>query len=300
VKVRRGDGALRRLGAALDRRWARSAERLPTGPETLALPGGRLRVRLGGGPRGIPVVVVPDPPNVIGHYDGLFGRIAAGGPVAIVEAPGFGFSAPASGARYRVGELSAALEELLIHLDFRGATLSLACVGAFAAIDLAARRPDLVGRLVLSQIASRAEMAAWVKRKDVGGIIQTPLVGQLAVRAARYRIARWWYGASLPPGADPGPYEAHALAALRAGAAFPLASAFQEFARDPGAPVLLRQDVTVLVGAADPTHAGTNLGSARGEVAGARLVAYPRAGHFPDLENPDDWLGFLRGAPGAG
>lgn len=292
MKAERGAGALRRLGAALDRRWARSAR--PPNGEEIEVPGGRLRVRRGGGPDGVPVVVVPDPPNVAEHYDGAFGALAAGGPVAVVEAPGFGFSAPRAGGRYRVEELSAALEELLVRFGFRGATLSLACVGAFAAVDLAARRPDLVGRLVLSQVASRREMASWVKRKDVCGVIQAPLLGPVAVRAARRRIARWWYRAALPPGADPGPIVAPALAALRAGAAFPLASAFQEFARRPGERLRLACPVTVLLGAADPTHAETDLGSIAEELPGARVLVFSGSGHFPDLENPAEWLAALR------
>jgi len=292
VRAEHGDGALRRLGAALDRRWARSAR--PSRGEEIELAAGRLRVRRGGGPDGVPVVVVPDPPNVVEHYDGVFDALAAGGPVAVVEAPGFGFSAPREGARYRIEELSSALEELLLRIGFRGATLSLACVGAFAAVDLAARRPDLVGRLVLSQVASRREMASWVRRKDVCGVIQAPLLGPVAVRAARRRIARWWYRAALPPGADPGPFAAPALAALRAGAAFPLASAFQEFARFPGDRLRPACPVTVLLGTADPTHAGTELGSVAEELPGARVLVFPRSGHFPDLENPGEWLAALR------
>lgn len=292
MRAERGDEALRRLGAALDRRWARAA-RAPRGEE-IDLPGGRLRLRRGGGPAGVPVVVVPDPPNVLEHYDVVFDALASGGPVAVVEAPGFGFSAPRAGARYRTEELSRALEELLLKLGFRGATLSLACVGAFAALDLAARRPDLVGRLVLSQVASRGEMASWVRRKDVGGVIQAPLLGPVAVRAARRRIARWWYRVALPPGADPGPFAEPALAALRAGAAFPLASAFQEFARHPGERLRPVCPVTVLLGAADPAHAGTDLGSVAEELPGARVLVFPRSGHFPDLENPSEWLAVLR------
>jgi pimeloyl-ACP methyl ester carboxylesterase len=292
VRPERGGGALRRLGAALDRRWALSA-RPPRGEE-IELTGGRLRLRRGGGPGGVPVVVVPDPPNVVEHYDGVFDALASGGPVAVVEAPGFGFSAPRANARYRLDELSSALEELLLELGFRGATLSLACVGAFAAVDLATRRPDLVGRLVLSQVASRRQMASWVRRKDVCGVIQTPLLGPLAVRAARRRIARWWYRAALPYGADPGPFAAPALAALRAGAAFPLASAFQEFARLPGGRLHPACPVTVLLGTADPTHAGTDLGSVAEELPGSRVLVFPRSGHFPDLENPGEWLAALR------
>lgn len=291
-----GIGPLCRLAADLDRRWIRTSRRAPfPGTERLELPSAVVRLRRGGAKTGTPVVVVPDPPNTVEHYDGVFARLSEGGPVAVVEAPGFGFSVPRGPFRFEVKDLSRVLEELLLALDFRRATLSLACVGAFAALDLAARRPDLVARLVLSQVASRREMTAWVVREDLLGVIQTPFLGQIAVRAAwRLLIARW-YRSALPEGTDPGPWKRPAHRALSAGAGFPLASAFQVFARDAGPDLpLLKQPVTVLFGAADRTHGATDRGSITVDVPGARLLVYSRAGHFPDLENTDEWIRFLR------
>ncbi len=291
-----GVGPLCRLAADLDRRWIRSSRRaLFPGTERLELPSAVVRLRRGGAKTGTPVVVVPDPPNTVEHYDGVFGRLSEGGPVAGVAAPGCGFSVPRGRFRFEMKDLSRVLEELLPALGFRGATLSLACVGAFAALDLAARRPDLVARLVLSQVASRREMMAWVVREDLLGVIQTPFLGQVAVRAGWRLVVARWYRSALPEGTDPGPWEQPTRRALSAGAGFPLASAFQVFARDPGAdPPPLKQPVTVLFGAADRTHGETDRGSLAAEVPGARLLVYPRAGHFPDLENADEWIAQLR------
>ncbi len=286
-----------RLALALERRMlgTRPAPAFP-GTAYLELPSAVVRLRRGGGPEGVPVVVVPDPPNTLEHYDAVWDRLASRGPAVAVEAPGFGFSLPRGEFSFRVDDLSRVLEELLESLGFRRATLSLACVGAFAALRLAARRPDLVGRLVLSQVASRAEMSAWVVREDLLGVIPTPILGQLALRASRKNVARWWYRAALPREADPRPWQRPTLRALGRGAAFPLASSFQIFARDPGPPLPpLSQPVTILFGSGDRTHAGTDRRSLLADLPRpARLIEYPSSGHFPDLENTDEWLRFVR------
>lgn len=290
-------GLALRAGLALDRaRPARPARRRlrPGYAERLELPSAVVRLRRGGGGPASPVVVVPDPPNVIEHYDALFDRLAVGGPCAIVEAPGFGFSTPKPPFGFDVADLARLLVELLEALSFRAATLSLACVGAFAALEAAARRPDLVGRLVLSQMPSSEEMVSWVKREDVFGVIQTPIAGQLALALGGRFVARRWYRACLPSAVASGPWAEPALLALRDGARFPLASAFQVFARRRPGLRVVEQPVTLLFGTGDPTHAATDVRSALASLPGARFVDYPRAGHFPDLENADDWLAFVR------
>ena len=56
-----------------------------------------------------------------------------------------------------------------------------------------------------------------------------------------------------------------------------------------------RAPVTVLFGSADPTHRGTDRASALRLARHIELRENPRAGHFPDLENPEAWLRLLRG-----
>lgn len=234
--------------------------------------------------------MVPDPPNVIEHYDAVFSRLAGAGPCAVAEAPAFGFSSPRGRFGFSVRDMARTLVELLEALGFHDATLSLACVGSFGALRAAAARPDLVGRLVLSQVASHRQMIDWVRREDVCGIIQTPVLGQLALAAGGRFVARRWYGAALPERVDPGPWAAPALAALHGGAGFPLASAFQVFARDESPLPPVRQPVTVLFGTADPTHRETDHGSARLLAERVEVVCCPRSGHFPDLEDAELWL----------
>src|SRR5690348_12324795 len=71
----------------------RSGRRPPArgGVAVVDLPRAAIRVRIAG--RGRPTIaIVPDPPNVIEHYDRLIDLLAPDFRVVCFEAPGFGFS----------------------------------------------------------------------------------------------------------------------------------------------------------------------------------------------------------------
>src|SRR5207244_1817669 len=136
------------------------------GVRFVELPQATLRVRVAGtGP--VALVIVPDPPNVIEHYDRLIALLA----------------------------------------------------------------PHL--RVVCWQTPAWSEALGWVRRIDRRGLLQTPWLGQLAMSFGKRRVARGWYRAALPPGADPAPFLAPALAAFERGSTYCLASAFQAACRTP-------------------------------------------------------------------
>ncbi|HEV2146760.1 MAG TPA: alpha/beta hydrolase [Longimicrobiaceae bacterium] len=285
-----------RAGARLDSRWlAGGRSRLPSTPDTrlVDLPAARVRVRVTGS-GGRTLVIVPDPPNTIEHYDRLIERLAPEFRVICLEAPGFGFSHPKPGFRFTLDEWASTLVELFDRLEVRAATLSMSCLGAFAALVVARRRPDQVERLVLMQIPSADEMKRWVLREDVLGIFNTPVLGQAAVRATRRLIARQWYRSALPPGADPEPYLRTTLRAFERGACFCLASGFQVFRAESPDLSGVQQPAAVLWGGADGTHRDTDRRSILTHLPHARWMEIDGCGHFPDLERPDVYLDVLR------
>jgi pimeloyl-ACP methyl ester carboxylesterase len=187
--------------------------------------------------------------------------------------------------------LIALLETHALH----GCTLSVSCLGAFVGLEVAARRPDLVGKLLLMQVASYEEMRSWSLAEDVCRIIQTPILGQVAMKVGKTLVARQWYHSALPAGADSGPFLRPTLASFRRGACFCLASAFQSFQRGTfGAKEPIPQRTLVVWGGADRTHAGTARESILQHVPHASLLHFPGCGHFPDLENEQAYLELIR------
>ncbi len=267
------------------------------GVRFVELPQATLRVRVAGtGP--VALVIVPDPPNVIEHYDRLIALLAPHLRVVCCEAPGFGFSRPAPGFDFSPASQAASMAALLARLALGPYLLAFPCFAGLVAVQLAAEHPELVNGLVIVQTPAWSEALGWVRRIDRRGLLQTPWLGQLAMSFGKRRVARGWYRAALPPGADPAPFLAPALAAFERGGAYCLASAFQAACRTP-APRLgpVRQPALVVWGGADRTHRRTDKRSILEYVPRADWVDFAAAGHFPDLEQPerfrDEVLHFL-------
>ena len=267
------------------------------GVRFVELPQATLRVRVAGtGP--VALVIVPDPPNVIEHYDRLIALLAPHLRVVCCEAPGFGFSRPAPGFDFSPASQAASMAALLARLALGPYLLAFPCFAGLVAVQLAAEHPELVNGLVIVQTPAWSEALGWVRRIDRRGLLQTPWLGQLAMSFGKRRVARGWYRAALPPGADPAPFLVPALAAFERGGAYCLASAFQAACRTP-APRLgpVRQPALVVWGGADRTHRRTDKRSILAYAPHADWAEFEGAGHFPDLEQPerfrDEVLHFL-------
>ena len=264
------------------------------GVRFVELPQATLRVRVAGtGP--VALVIVPDPPNVIEHYDRLIALLAPHLRVVCCEAPGFGFSRPAPGFDFSPASQAASMAALLARLALGPYLLAFPCFAGLVAVQLAAEHPELVNGLVIVQTPAWSEALGWVRRIDRRGLLQTPWLGQLAMSFGKRRVARGWYRAALPPGADPAPFLAPALAAFERGGTYCLASAFQAACRTP-APRLgpVRQPALVVWGGADRTHRRTDKRSILEYVPRADWVDFAAAGHFPDLEQPERFRDELR------
>jgi pimeloyl-ACP methyl ester carboxylesterase len=278
----------------------RHARRPPTPPGTKLweVNGSVLRVRVVG-ERGPTLVIVPDPPNVIEHYDGLIALLAPERRVVCVEAPGFGFSVPAPDFDYALARQTAVLAEVLRRLGRGPYVLAFPCFAGLLAVKLALEHPGFVSGLVLVQTPSWDEELRWVGRVDARGLLRRPWLGQVVMGFNKRSVARGWYRAALPREADQTPFLKPALAAFDKGACYCLASAFQAALREktPGLrPV--RQPALVVWGEADRTHRRTDKRSILQYVPHADWAAFAEAGHFPDLEQPerfrDEVLHFAR------
>jgi len=255
-----------------------------------------VRVRDTGGDGGRPVVVLTcDPPNVVEHYDALIELLRGQYRIVCWEMPGFGFSRPVRGFGFTMTEYERVCEELLDGLRVSGSVLAFPCVWGYVALQLAARRPDLVRGLVLAQAPHWSEELAWARRLDPTRLVGRPYVGQLVMAVSSQRVARDWYRVALPRGttaATTAAFTDPAVDALRAGGLFCLASLTQAwFGPRLSAPMedrpLAPQPAVLMWGAADRSHRHSHPESALPYLPRGRVVTYPDAGHFPELERPD-------------
>ncbi len=248
-----------------------------------------LRVRdLGKGPSTI--VFTPDPPNVIEHYDRLFDLLSPAHRVICLEIPGFGLSVPKKGFSFTFEAQVRIAAKILDRLGAGPCVVAFSCVAGQMALRLAADRPDLVSRIVLIQTPSWPEQIGWYNRVDPQGRLGTPVLGQLILAVGKRRVARGWYDICTPDAATAARFDAVAQAAFDEGAGYSLASAFQKLVSEPEPQFSeLEQPAMVLWGLRDRTHRRTDKRSSLAHLPHADYQEFEGAGHFPELEQPEEF-----------
>lgn len=137
--------------------------------------GARLHHRTVGPPGASPVVVLH---GIMGHsreWDDLVARLAAHHRVTTIDQRGHGRSS--WGGPYEVERMAADVAAVCEHLDLSAATLVGHSMGGMVGLVLAEQRPDLVGHLVLVDVAP--------------GTIETPLAAELAAWLPQLAEARY-------------------------------------------------------------------------------------------------------------
>lgn len=257
---------------------------------------GRLHVLDRGDPTARPVLLVPDPPNVVGHLTPLIEDLSRDHRVIAFELPGFGFSKPAPDFRFTIEQAAATIIELLERLTLKDAILAVTCVSVYPALRAAVLRPDLIAGLVLGQASTVAEAKVWAGRVDFKGMIGTPVLGQLLMGIAGGVIAGLWYPRAAARGFAYQPLLQQAKVALADGARFALASAFQALQRDtsPDSSFCAKQPAIILWGEADRTHRRSNPQGLAAYLHDPVFRPLAGCGHFPDLEAPQAFAQAVR------
>lgn len=236
------------------------------------------------------IVLSPDGPNVIEHYEEVIGLLAPHFRVLCFDMPGFGFSTSGRAYDHSLQRGASVMRELMDQLGMAKATFALSCANGFYAIRLAQIAPQRVERLVLSQTPSLQAMHRWTDRV-VPKVLKVPLLGQVLSRLFRQKMATAWYRIALPKTTPAAPFNSVARQALRCGGCFSLAGVVQGLLREPaGAARLQGVPCTVLWGTQDRSHRFTPPTSILDDVPHARVIVLNDCGHFPDIESPHRFL----------
>ena len=287
------------FSSLVDNLLTRSSARQRKGTTGEALPTSRIDTPVGivraydSGSAKPCVVLVPDGPNVIEHYDVLIELLSHRLRVVCFEMPGFGFSFPKSSYRHSLDEGAQAVLGVLDNLGIKKATLAFSCGNGFYALRAAQLAPERITDLVLSQTPSLTAMHRWISRV-IPWPLRIPVVGQISAWLFRAKAAHTWYGTALPRTTPPKPFQKKALNALDGGACFCLASVVQGLAREKMDSLSeVHTPCTMVWGAKDHSHKYTDPRSLHGLVPKAEIVHFEDCGHFPDIEQPERFAALL-------
>ena len=235
---------------------------------------------------GTPIIFAADPPVTLELYDELLDTYASKFRVIVFEIPGMGFSVPEFGMDYAFNSLNDTIIRFLEAILDRPAVLAFSCAAGLGSIDIANRKPDLVGKIILIQTPSWEEEIAWKKSRDPKRILATPFIGQIAMHLLKRRRAPAWLNLAVGNRERFDSFCASALESLDQGAGWTMSSAFQMYLTDekPGLPIA-NQPLLALWGQRDQTHLVTDKYSSLSLSKSSEIQLYEELGHFPDIED---------------
>jgi pimeloyl-ACP methyl ester carboxylesterase len=241
-----------------------------------------------------PVIInVPDGPNVIEHHEHLIKELSDKFRVICFEFPGFGFSPPSSTYNYSLNKSAGIILNLMQIMDVKRAALSFSCANGFYAIKAVQTAPERFTHLFLAQTPSMHAMESWVE-STIPKILTIPVLGQLTNSFLEKKLAASWYKYALPKGHDISPYQHKALHALQKGGCFCLSGLVQGLTKDMRSELkALKVPATLIWGNKDFTHRKTDPKSILGHLPDCEIIEFKNCGHFPELENSNDYVKLL-------
>jgi len=256
---------------------------------------GKIRVKDTGGNKPV-IVMVPDGPCVIEHFETLISELLPHFRVICFDMPGLGFSYPGLSYNFGFEENAKIIISVMDALKIERAVLSFSCSNSFIAIAVAKNFPERVSRLVLAQTPSIHEMKnQWTKR-NVPKPIQIPYIGQTINAIMSKKMASIWYDMALPKNSQHKENFVNlSLSALHSGGCFCLASIVQGVRNvDDNVINGIEVPTTMVWGNKDWSHKNTKFESFRDHVPHCEILEFDGCGHFPNLEQPRAFAALLR------
>jgi pimeloyl-ACP methyl ester carboxylesterase len=253
----------------------------------LETPAGPIRIRDGGG-QSPSIIFACDAPNVLEHYDAVFELLSPRYRPICLEMPGFGFSWPNTSFDFSMEQYASIVAYTIDKLRAGPVTLMFPCAWSYVAFRLATDQPSLVDRLIVSQCPHWDEEQAWSRRMGMNsGLIGTPVIGQVFLAMASQRVSNMWYHHALPLGKPTADFAEPARKVLSNGGIFCLASLAQTWFQAKNVSFKVTQPTVVMWGGSDRTHRRSNPNSVLEYLQSGKIILFPDAGHFPELEDPE-------------
>jgi pimeloyl-ACP methyl ester carboxylesterase len=259
--------------------------------KTLSLKSGQIRVCVKGSGK-TTVLLCPDPPCTLEHYQPLIDILAQDYRVVAFEGPGFGGSAPSYSYDYSLNAGASLIDEVLQATATSNVILCLPCVSGLYALNFAFVHPKRVKAVVAIQTADWHDMLLWMNRIDPFRLIRTPVIGQVFSATLPGWLKSHWYGIAEPDSTKCGRYK---IASHQHACHFCLASVLQVFkGPDPFSDKILKVPSAILWGKKDRSHRPTPPLSAGKYLQDPALSLVPDAGHFPEMTAPEQLREIIR------
>lgn len=232
------------------------------------------------------IVFTADPPMTLENYDELIATFSPAYRVIVVELPAMGFSAASTAFGFGFRETNDLLARFLREVCGEGSVFAFSCVASLAALDIAARMPELASRLCLLQGGDFAAFARWKAGRDPRGVLGRPVIGQFVMRKLAPKRMSAWYSVSVGRREKIDGFCRCAERSFGHGAAWSLASAYQGYMSETGDTPVPAQPMLSIWGSADGSHPPQNVHTLRALRPDVRCETLDALGHTPELEDP--------------
>ncbi|MEO1251559.1 MAG: alpha/beta hydrolase [Pseudomonadota bacterium] len=244
----------------------------------------QFRYRLRG--QGPTIVFTADPPVTLELYDEMIAHFSAHFRVVIFELPAMGFSAARASYGFGFRETNDEVAKFLEAVAGPQAILAFSCVAGLAAVDIAARYPQLVSAMTLLQVTDWEGYKVWKAGRDPKKILGKPFIGQVAMKRLAASRAPMWYDLVVGVREKITPFCDCAAEAHAHGSGWKLASAYQRYLFDGASPLATPDQKTLVIwGKEDGSHGRQSIERARHLARAAEVVELDDIGHFPELED---------------
>ena len=244
----------------------------------------QFRYRMRG--QGSAIVFTADPPVTLELYDEMIAHFSARHRVVIFELPAMGFSAARPSYGFGFHETNDEVAKFLEAVAGPQAILAFSCVAGLAAVDIAARYPNLVSAMTLIQVTDWEGFKPWKAGRDPKRILAKPFIGQIAMNKFAASRAPIWYDLVVGVQEKMKLFCDCAAEAHEHGSGWKLASAYQRYLLDGGSPLKAHDKKTLIIwGKEDGSHTQQSIDRASNLANAAQVVELEDIGHFPELED---------------
>lgn len=242
-----------------------------------------------------PLVMVPDGPCFIEHFDKLIALSSEKYRVVVFDLPGFGGSYPTSLYDHSFARGAEVVAQVLEQLELKNVSLAFSCVNGYYALKVIESSLDRLKQIVLMQTPHFEAMRPWADRA-IPWPLKIPLMGQIFSVLQKWAIPKIWFRLALPK-------ESHHVAGYTAvshkvfenGGCNCLASVVQGMALEKTESLnealkKITIPIKAIWGLKDHSHKFTESKSILSLVPQAALHVWEDCGHFPNLEHPERFL----------